>query len=305
MSVDLGGTLVAAATPFADSGELDTGALSGNVRYAIDAGVRGILICGSTAETVYLDDDERAASISAARDVIPSDRILLVGTGAESTRETHALTAAAADAGADVVLVQPPAFYLPAMTFEVLRRHYNEIADASSIPVAIYQVPPRFSTVDLQTELIAELSDHPNIIGIKDSRGSLEAATELVEATTPGFQVMVGSGAIIHGALKAGATGAILGVANLAPAEGQAIYDAWRRGDDSEAASIQARIAPLHNSVIGGIGIPGVKAGLDMIGLRGGTPRPPLLPLDSEGRGRVRDALEQAGIEIATAATGG
>jgi hypothetical protein len=203
--------------------------------------------------------------------VIPSEAILIAGTGAESTRQTIRLNKEAAEAGADAVLVSPPAYYKGAMTPEVLLRHYRAVADASPVPVLVYQVPLRLSTLEFPTGLIAELSRHPNIVGIKDSRGKLDLVAELVEATGDDFQVLVGSGAILYGGLEVGAVGGIVAVGLMACAEAAEISVAYAEGRTAEAGRIQERIAPVHNGIVGGMGVPGVKAALDVLGLHGGA----------------------------------
>ena len=182
------------------------------------------------------------------------------------------------------------------MTPGVLARHYRAVADASPVPVILYQVPLRFGTLDLPTGLVAELSKHPNVVGIKDSRGVLELVGELVDASADGFQVLVGNGALLYAALEVGAVGGILGVANLAPGPSARIVSAFREGRTAEAGRLQERVGPLHKAVVGGMGVPGVKAGLDLLGLRGGDPRPPLEAADEKARRAVADALARAGL---------
>jgi 4-hydroxy-2-oxoglutarate aldolase len=302
-AVDLGGTFLPVTTPFDPvTGDLDVVAFRANLRHWFESPISGVLIAGSTGESVLLDEGERAALLEAARDVVPEGRLVIAGTGSEATRHTIHLTRQAADAGADAVLVSPPAYYKGAMTPEVLVRHYRAVADAAPVPVLIYQVPLRLSTLDLATGLIGELSRHPNIVGIKDSRGQLDLVGELVEATADDFQVMVGSGAVLYGALETGAVGGIVAVGLLAPAAAAEISVAFREGRTEDAGRIQERIAPVHQQIVGGMGVPGIKAGLDMLGLHGGVPRPPLAPLPDARRDELRavmaaaDLLAEAGV---------
>jgi len=293
--IDFGGTFLPVTTPFDPvTGDLDIVAYRSNLRHWFQSPIRGILTAGSTGESVFLEDAERVALIEAARDVIPSDAVLIAGTGAESTRQTIRLNQQAADAGADAVLVSPPAYYKGAMTPEVLARHYRAVADASPVPVLIYQVPLRLSTLEFPTGLVAELSRHPNIVGIKDSRGKLELVAELVEATAKDFQVLVGSGAILYGALEVGAVGGIVAVGLMAAAEAAEISVAYGEGRTAEAGRIQERIAPVHNAIVGGMGVPGVKAALDVLGLHGGAPRAPLAPASEVRIQEIRGVLATA-----------
>lgn len=295
--MNLAGVLVAAATPFDPvTGEVDLVALRANVRHWTSHPVHGVVIGGSTGEAVLLDEDERGALLEATREVLPEGRLLIAGTGAESTRATLRLCRAAAESGADAVLVMPPAFYKGAMTPEALATHYRRVADESEVPVIVYQVPTRLSTLELPTGLVAELSVHENVVGMKDSRGSLEIVGELVTATRDGFQVLVGSGANLYGALEVGAVGAILGVANLMPGECAALVTAFQEGRPAEAGRIQERVGPVHNTAVGEMGIAGVKAGLDLIGLHGGDPRPPLRPLAERRKDALREVLARADL---------
>jgi len=284
-------------TPFDPvTGDVDLVAMRENVRRWLTTGVRGFVIGGSTGEAVYLDEEERYRLWEAVREIVPEDRILVAGTGCESARATRRLSVRAAGLGYDALLVQPPAFYKSAMTDEVVRDHYRALADASDVPVIVYQVPTRFSTLDFSTGLIAELSSHPNVIGIKDSRGKLELVGELVTRTADGFQVLVGSGSLLYASLEIGAVGGILGVANVAPEECAEIYRLFRAGDGSSAGALQEKVAPLHNSIVGGMGVPGVKYALDALGYRGGPPRLPLRPLPEEKRRDVEAVLSEAAL---------
>lgn len=297
MRTDLRGTFLPVTTPFDPvTGEVDVVAFRANLRGWFAHPIRGALIAGSTGEAVYLDDGELSALLEAARDVIPDDRLLLVGTGAESTRATIAKTKKAADAGADAVLVKPPAFYKAAMTPEALARHYRAVADASPIPVLVYQVPLRLSTLEFPTGLVAELSRHPNIAGIKDSRGNLDLVGELVEQCADDFQVVVGAGHVLYGGLEIGAVGGIVAVGLMAPAEAAGVSVAFYEGRKADAGRLQERIAPVHTGIVGGMGVPGIKAAMDMLGMRGGAPRPPLLPVGEARRDEVRGVLAAAGL---------
>ena len=300
--MDLSGVLIPAVTPFDPvTGDVDLVGMRANVRAWIRHPVLGIVIGGSTGEAVLLDRDERRALLEAARGVLPGERLLVAGTGAESTRATLALCRLAEEAGADVALVMPPAFYKGAMSPEALAVHYRRVADDSPLPVIVYQVPLRLSTLDLPTGLVAELSRHENVIGIKDSRGSLELVGELVEQCREGFQVLVGNAAALYGSLEVGAVGGILGVANVAPGECAEVLKAFQEGRGADAGSLQERIGPVHKTVVGELGVAGVKAAVDMLGLRGGDPRPPLLPLPEKRRPEVRGVLERAGLLQAVA----
>ncbi|MQA90145.1 MAG: dihydrodipicolinate synthase family protein [Gemmatimonas sp.] len=290
------GVFAPTTTPFDPAtGDLDLESLRNNARHLVATDLAGLVLFGSTGEGVLLDDDERVAGLEAVRE-IAEGKLMLAGVGAESTRATVRLVRRAAEAGADAALVPPPAYYRPQLTVEALWGHYSAVADTSSVPVLLYQIPPVYSGVELGVGLVAELSRHPNIHGIKDSTGDLEAMQSIREACAGDFAVLVGSGAVVHGALEVGACGAILAIANLAPDECAEILAAGMAGDPRRGEILQARLAPLHRAVVGRYGVPGVKTALDLIGLVGGPPRPPLLPLPAGDRDEVRAALEAAGL---------
>ena len=295
--IDLSGVFIPAVTPFEDgSGEIDLAAFQANLRNWAQHPFQGVVLAGTTGEAVLLDEEERTNLVAAAKSALPPEILITVGTGMESTRATIRLSAKVADTGAQAVLVQPPAYYKGAMTPEALREHYLAVAEASPIPVIVYQAPLRMSTLDFPTGLVAELSNHENIVGIKDSRGKLELMGELVEQCQDGFQVLVGSGALLYPAMEVGAVGGIVAVANMAPGQSGELYQAFKAGRSSEAGRLQQQIGPIHNDIVGRIGVPGVKAALDMLGLHGGNPRPPIRPLPESGRGTVREVLVRGGL---------
>ncbi len=292
--MQLKGVFAPTTTPFDRStGEVDLAGFRRNARFLLDTPIAGLVLFGSTGEGVFIDETERPPLLEAAREIAGQRRVL-AGAGGESTRATIRMSCAAAAAGADAVLVHPPGYFRSLMTPAALHAHYSAVADNAPVPIVLYQVPVPFRSVDLDLPLIAELSRHPNIIGVKDSTGDLAALRELVRTCDPGFSVIVGTAAVLHDALDAGACAGILGLAAFAPAECAAIHQLWEAGQGAEAARIQARAAPLHKAVVARYGVPGVKAALDFIGQVGGPTRPPLLPLDPVDRGQVEQAVTAA-----------
>lgn len=295
--MELSGVFAPATTPFDPvTGEADVISLRANVRRWMATPLRGVVLFGSTGEGLLLDEDEKARCTSATRELVDAGRLLLCGTGAESTRATIRQTRAAAEAGADAVLVQPPSFYRPLMTPAALRDHYLAVAEASPVPVLMYQVPPRLSGVELEPGLVAEVARHPNVAGIKDSSGDLRTLGALIDACRGGCSVLAGSGAILYAALEMGAVGGILAVSLLVPRECADLVTAFEHERFGEAGRLQERIAPLHKAVVGEMGVPGIKAALDTLGMHGGAPRPPIHPLRNRDAGKLADALAAAGI---------
>lgn len=295
--MELSGVFVPVTTPFDPvTGDADLVSLRANLRRWMEFPLRGAVLFGSTGEGVLLDEDEKARLTAGCRDVLPAGRALLAGTGAESTRAAVRQARTMAAAGADAVLVQPPSFYRPLMTPAALRDHYVAVADGSPIPVLLYQVPPKLSGVELEPGLVAEVARHPNVVGIKDSSGDLRTLGALVDACRGSAAVLAGSGALLYAALEMGAVGGVLAVALLLPDECARLCTAFAEERFAEAGRLQERIAPLHRAVVAGLGIPGIKAALDSIGMHGGAPRPPIQPLRNRDAGRLADALAAAGL---------
>jgi 4-hydroxy-2-oxoglutarate aldolase len=293
----LHGILAPVTTPFHSGTEdLDLAGFTRNVGALVSAGLHGIVVCGSTGEAALLSDDERRVLLEAARSATPRDRQLLMGAGAESTRQTLKRCADAKAAGADAVLVVAPHYYANAMTAEALRTHYRAVADGSPVPVVLYNIP-KYMHFALPAELVAELAQHPNVIGIKDSSGDLNMLAGFLKAQSDSFAVITGNAGTLVPALDAGARGGILAVADFAPTLCLQAYDAQRRGNAAAAAELQATLKPLASVIVAELGIAGVKTACDVAGLVGGTVRRPLVDLDAKAEQRVRELL--AGVVVA------
>lgn len=302
MSIAISGVLGPVITPFHTNGDLDVGAFAHNVRGHLAAGLHGIVVTGSTGEAALLDERERVSLVDSARAIVPRDHPLIVGTGAESTRATQRLTRLAGEHGADAVLVVAPHYYgAKAMTSAALRAHYTAVADASPVPVLLYNIP-KYMHFALAPRLVAELAQHENIVGIKDSSGDLELLAGYLEAQASGFTVLTGNGSTFHQALKLGARGGILAVSLFAASLALDIYTGMREGSDASlttAEQAQQRLTPLNGRIVGELGVAGVKAALDQIGLRGGAVRSPLLPLAPGEMAEVGQLLRAAELSLA------
>ena len=286
----LEGVFAPVVSTFYQDGELDVASFAANVRAHLHAGLSGILVAGSTGEAALLDFDERSALVDATRELTPDDKWVLVGTGAESTRTCLKQTKEAAKRGADAVLVVAPHYYANAMTEEALRQHYRRVADESPIPVVLYSIP-KYMHFSIPETLVAELAQHENVIGIKDSSGNKDILAGFLKARSETFSVVVGSAQLFHHALMSGAAGGILAASMFAPQLALDIYENHRRGDMAAAEAAQAKFSPLGAKIVGELGVPGVKAALDRVGLSGGPMRLPLQPLDDKQAASVDELL--------------
>jgi 4-hydroxy-2-oxoglutarate aldolase len=286
-------------TPFDDSGEVRYDFFERNIEKYLEAGIEGYLVLGSNGESVYLEHAEKLSLIDVARKRLPSRTTLLAGTGVESTQATIALTKQAADRGADAVLVKNPFYFKSQMTFDVYMAHYSAVADASPIPVVIYNVPV-FTGVPLQSKLVIELAKHPNILGLKDSSGDMKLISEVAWNTEPTkFGILAGAAPTLLPAMVSGARGGIIAVACAAPKAMLALYAAYAAGDLRRAAEIQRIIAPAAGAVTEKFGIAGLKSAMELEGFLPGWPRRPLLPLKPEQREDLVQIFRRMNSELA------
>ncbi len=285
-------------TFYRESGELDVASFAANIRAHLAAGCNGIVVTGSTGEAALLDEDERSALIDAAREMVPRDKVLLIGTGAESTRTCLKLTRDAASRGADAVLVVAPHYYGSAMNDAALRTHYLRVAESSPVPVVLYSIP-KYMHFALSASLVGELAKHPNIIGIKDSSGNLDILKGYVRSQSESFTVLTGNATTFHDALEAGARGGILAAALFAPTLSVDVFEGCQRDDEAAATAAQARLAPLGSKIVGDLGVAGVKAAMDRVGLVGGVVRSPLTPLTADQLSAVAQLMQSAELVAA------
>ncbi len=267
------------ATPFSSDGALALDRLRENISRYNRTRLAGYVVVGSTGESVLLDRDEVERVWAAAREAAAPDKILIAGTGVESTAETIARTNRAGALGYQAALVKTPHYYKPQMTPRVEVEHFRRVADAARIPVLIYSVP-QFTGLALEADVVARLAEHPNIIGIKESSGNVQRVAEIIQATAPTFQTLVGSATTLYPSLALGAVGGILAIACALPELCVELYEASRAGDSERARALQHRLLPPTIKCVAELGIPGLKYAMDRLGYYGGPPRPPLLPLE-------------------------
>lgn len=290
----LRGVFAPIPTAFAPDGALEAPP-GGFLEYLRDGGLDGVVALGTNGEAAHLTEAERMRWVQSLRARLPVPLRLIAGTGADSTLATIERTAAAAAHGAEAALVLAPIYFRRQLTVEALRRHYHAVADASPIPILIYNMPANMG-YDLGVEWITQLARHPNIAGVKDSSGDIARYAPLRVDLGPDFVLLSGTGEKLIEALEVGADGGILALANLAPAACARIRRAFQGGDLEQARRQQRTIAPLGAALTGGYGVPGVKAALRMLGYDHGDPRPPLPPLAAAELASLRRLLEAAGL---------
>lgn len=289
------GVFAPVATTFGTDGELDLARFTSNLEWYAGSALDGVAIMGSNGEYVSLSLDEKLRLIEAGVKGINGRKKVVAGTGMESTRGTIELTRRAAELGVDFALVVTPYYYKPRYDKAAYVRHYHAIADASPVPVVIY-VMAAYTGVDLPVDTVVEIARHDNIAGIKDSGGNAPKVAEMVARTPDDFSVLAGSANFLYPALCLGGKGGILALGNVAPGQCAQIVRLFEQGDHVSALRLQQQMLEPNAAVTTRFGIAGLKAAMDMIGLNGGDPRPPLLPATDAERAAIRDIMERAGI---------
>src|SRR5262245_7963178 len=288
--MNLSGVFTPIPTPFSDNDEADLDRLHAALAHWLTSPLAGFVVLGSNGEAAFLDEDESDRVVGAARDVVPRGRAFIVGTGRESTRATIDATRRAASLGADAVLVRTPGFFKSQMTTAVFVAHYNAVADAAPVPVLLYNFTA-VTGVTLPIDAAAQLADHPNIVGMKESNGDVPRVADLISATASDFKVLAGSAATFHEALQVGASGGILALGSVLPVACVRLFELTKAERLDEARALQQELIPIAKLLGGTYGVPALKAALKLVGCNVGPPRPPLLPLHETAVSELVDAL--------------
>jgi 4-hydroxy-2-oxoglutarate aldolase len=290
--MNLAGVFAPIPTPFDDRDRVDTARLRAALARWVRKPLTGFVVLGSNGEAVLMDDFEADQIIIAARETIPGDRRFIVGTGRESTQAAIRASRRAAEHGADVVLVRTPGFFKTQMTTDAFVRHYTAVADASPVPVLLYNFTA-LTGVNLLPAAVARLATHPNIIGMKESGGDVAQIGDLVSGTPDDFSVLAGTTATFYAALCVGAVGGILALACAVPGACMHLFELAQAGRHDEALALQRQLVPLARLLGASYGVPGLKAALNLLGYDVGVPRPPLAPVPDAAISLLRDALAQ------------
>jgi 4-hydroxy-2-oxoglutarate aldolase len=283
-------------TPFL-SEDIAHSFLTENVEKLNISGIKGFVVLGSNGENVFLSEEEKIEVVKTVIQSASKDMMIIVGCGCESTRETVHLTNIMAEIGAHAALIVTPCYYGSKMNDEALIQYYSTVADKSEIPILLYNVP-KFTGVNISAEALSILSNHPNIVGIKDSSGNVNQLGQYLNQVDSDFNVLVGTAGALLGAITLGCKGGILALANIVPEKCVEIYQLLQEGKIKKARELQLQMIPVNNAITAQYGISGLKYAMDLLGYQGGEVRSPLLPTKSEEQEEIRKILSKAKLEI-------
>jgi 4-hydroxy-2-oxoglutarate aldolase len=293
--INLAGIFPPIPTPFDGHEQLALERLGENLDRWESEPLDGYVVGGSNGEFVSLSASERLEVLAYVGDHVGSGKCIIAGSGLHSTRETVLQTKAMAGLGAHAALVITPSYYKSRMDEAALKAHFLRVADESPIPIILYNVPAN-TGIDMDADTIVPLSEHGNIIGLKDSSGNVAKMAEIVLRAPRDFQVLAGSASFLLGALAVGAVGTISALANLAAGSLAELMRAFTEGDLPRARAIQQRLLRPNTAVTSRFGVAGLKQALALVGYYGGLPRLPLQALEPEFKAELHQILAEAGL---------
>jgi 4-hydroxy-tetrahydrodipicolinate synthase len=291
MTARFGRVITAMVTPFTDDGSLDADEAQRLARHLVDHGSEGLVVAGSTGEGATLTDDEKRTLFRAVKDAVGADAKVIAGTGTYSTEHSVELTREAEKAGVDAALVVTPYYNRPPQ--DALLEHFRTVADASNLPVLLYDVPSR-SAIKIEVDTIVRAAEHPHIVGIKDAGSDISASTLMAALVGDDFEIYSGNDAETLAFQAIGAVGVISVQSHVMGDLLLEQFTAFERGDIARAREIQFLQRRTQSALLTSNPIP-IKAAVRLLGFNVGSPRPPLRAANADEENRVREALSELG----------
>jgi 4-hydroxy-2-oxoglutarate aldolase len=295
IGVHFQGVIPPMLTPFREDEKVDFEMFVRNIKRWNKDDLGGYLVLGSNSEAAYLSENEKLKLIELTVKYGKRGRVVIAGTGLESAKETIRFTKKAADLGVRAALVLTPSYYLDQMTDEALIAHFVYIADNSQIPILVYNVP-KYTHLNISLNALSRLSKHPNIVGMKDSKGDIEQIGHFVNQSSKPFQVIVGSASVWYPSMRFGVEAGILALSNFAGNLCAQVQTLFKAGEIQKAEELHRRLLPVNVAVTATYGVAGLKYAATLAGYEGGFVRKPLLPLTNESKNALKEILLTAGI---------
>jgi len=288
----LQGIFAPIATPFMDNEDLDTDALVHNLSLYDNTALRGYLVLGSNGESKSLEETEKISILEKVFEIVSKRRTVIVGVMYEALRHAERSIKQITDFGADFALVQSPSYFKKLMTDEALYSYFSSLADRASIPLLVYN-SPGFNGITLSFDLLKRLSEHPNIVGMKDSTPGCDL--DVMQLNKDSFHVMAGSIAKLSDFVQHGSIGGTVSLANYYPGLAVQLHQFLVKNGSESCVDLNSKVIGANKCVSGCFGVPGVKAAMNLMGFKGGIPRRPLFPLQPDQIEMVKSALIEVG----------
>ncbi|AVQ99098.1 4-hydroxy-tetrahydrodipicolinate synthase [Oceanobacillus iheyensis] len=284
-----GRVLTAMVTPFDHTGEIDYDQTDILIEYLLENGTDGLVIAGTTGESPTLSVDEKVNLFKHVVKVVKKRVPVIAGTGSNSTAASIQLTKEAEKCGVDAVMLVAPYYNKPNQ--RGMYEHFKTIANATTLPVMLYNIPGR-SVVKLTADTIIELSKIPNIVSVKESTGDLDQAAEIIENTSDDFSLYSGDDSMTLPMLSIGADGIISVASHIVGNEMQEMVNLYLNGDVKQAAAKHRKLVPVMSALFTSPSPTPVKAALQMKGIETGSVRLPLLPLTDDERNLLKEKID-------------
>ncbi|MEH6954392.1 4-hydroxy-tetrahydrodipicolinate synthase [Neobacillus drentensis] len=286
--MNFGQLLTAMVTPFDQNGEVDFNATRNLVDYLIENGTDGIVVAGTTGESPTLSSEEKVALFQFVVAVVNGRVPVIAGTGSNNTRASISLTKQAEEAGVDGIMLVAPYYNKPSQ--EGMYQHFKAIAESTSLPIMIYNIPGRCA-VNISVETLVRLSQLPNIVAVKEASGNLDAMAEIISRTPSDFSLYSGDDGLTLPVLAIGGTGVVSVASHVIGNEMKDMIQLFKNGQVQEAASAHRRLLPIMKALFTAPNPAPVKAALNINGVNVGGLRLPLLPLSDEEKSGLQAVL--------------
>ncbi len=289
------GVFVPHVTPFTVKGDIDKEKLKKLIHFIMDSGCNGLISCGSTGEAPFLTFEERKEIIELVMDEVSGKMAVIAGTGSPSTSETLKITEEAHDLGVDAALIITPYFFK--LSDKEVLEHYRVIIEKIDLPIIIYNVP-KFTGYNLNPTIVTELAkEYSQVVGVKDSSGSINQISRLVESVGNKISVLAGTGETFFPTLTLGGHGGVLAIANVAPHLCTQIYKCFKAGELQKAQHLNFRLLKLNEFLVKKHNqVSCIKTALNMMVEAGGLPRKPILPPSIETENNIFKLLKETGL---------
>lgn len=292
--MNYGQILTAMVTPFDQNGEIDFPATKNLINYLIANGTDGLVVAGTTGESPTLSTEEKVELFKFVVDTVAGRVPVIAGTGSNNTRASVNLTKLAEDTGVDGIMLVVPYYNKPSQ--EGLYQHFKTIAEATTLPIVLYNIPGR-SVINMAVETVVRLAQIPNIVAIKDASGNLDAMAETISQTPEEFSVYTGEDSLTLPALSIGATGVISVASHIIGNEMQAMITKFKNGNTQEAAQDHRRYLPIFNGLFAAPNPSPVKAALNLKGIPVGGVRLPIIPLNDNEINALQEVLRVVNVK--------